>query len=276
MLITNILLFIGRALVFSLLTLLTQVGGIPYLLSFLTHKKTDSWAKNRATRLTYRFASFALLYLITTLVIVPLIAKPLGRVQLPLTETNHVQPLNAWTYFLNRNYVRPQLRNTVYEVANKMQEKYPGTIINYLDANFPFTFTPLLPHRSHNDGKKLDLSFCYKDAETQRETNECPSWIGYGVCEEPKPNEANYPNICADNWQYSFMQQIVSQKNKVLFSFDQTRTKYLANLFAGHPSIGKLFIEPHLKNRMKLTNPKFRFHGCTAVRHDDHLHVQLY
>ncbi|MFT5619364.1 MAG: hypothetical protein ACI85I_002607, partial [Arenicella sp.] len=39
---------------------------------------------------------------------------------------------------------------------------------------------------------------------------------------------------------------------------------------------GKVFIEPHLKTRLGLENySKIRFHGCQAVRHDDHIHVQL-
>ena len=39
--------------------------------------------------------------------------------------------------------------------------------------------------------------------------------------------------------------------------------------------ISKIFIEPHLKKRMNLKNPKIRFHGCRAVRHDDHIHLQI-
>ncbi len=33
--------------------------------------------------------------------------------------------------------------------------------------------------------------------------------------------------------------------------------------------------KPHLKTRLKLSSAKIRFHGCQAVRHDDHIHVQL-
>ena len=29
------------------------------------------------------------------------------------------------------------------------------------------------------------------------------------------------------------------------------------------------------KTRLLLTSDKIRFHGCQAVRHDDHIHVQL-
>ena len=62
-----------------------------------------------------------------------------------------------------------------------MYDKYPGTILNYLEANFPFIDKfPLLPHLSHNDGKKLDVSFHYVNAKTGEHTNVVPSWLGYG------------------------------------------------------------------------------------------------
>ena len=65
------------------------------------------------------------------------------------------------------------------------------------------------------------------------------------------------------------------QGNKKNFTFDSTVTKELVNYFASKPVIGKIFIEPHLKTRLGLTSDKIRFHGCQAVRHDDHIHVQL-
>ncbi len=213
-----------------------------------------------------------------TLFVIPLIARPFGRVPLPMTESNHFQPLNVLTVFLNRNYVRPELKQTVFEVAKQMNDKYPGTTINYLDANFPFINKfPLFPHLSHNDGKKLDLSFCYLDNRTDKQTNQCPSFIGYGICEEPFQNEKNTSDFCSENgyWQYSLMRIIVPQGSKKNFAFDNDRTRELVNLFAIQQTIGKIFIESHLKTRLNLTTDKIRFHGCQAVRHDDHIHVQL-
>jgi hypothetical protein len=265
-------------ILFCLLTVLTQVGGLVYLLSILTHKLTDKWTSNNYLKAAYRFTSFLAIYCLTTFLIVPVIAKPLGRVPLPLTETSHIQPLNIWTCFLNRNYVRPELKKTAFEVANQMNDKFPGTTTNYLDANFSFIDKfPLIPHLSHNDGKKLDLSFCYRDTKTNEPTNECPSFIGYGICEEPRPNEKNTADFCADKgyWQYSFMTKVISQDNKQDFTFDSDKTRELVNLFATQPTIGKIFIEPHLKTRLNLTSGKIRFHGCQAVRHDDHIHIQL-
>lgn len=254
------------------------MGGLVYLLSILTHKLTDKWTNNNFLKSTYRFTSFLTLYCVTTFLIVPVIAKPLGRVPLPMTETSHLQPLNILTCFLNRNYVRPELKQTAFEVTNQMNDKFPGTTTNYLDANFPFIDKfPLIPHLSHNDGKKLDLSFCYRDTKTSEQTNECPSFIGYGICEEPRPDEKNTADFCADKgyWQYSFLTKVISQDSKQNFTFDSDKTKELVNLFATQPTIGKIFIEPHLKARLNLTSDKIRFHGCQAVRHDDHIHVQL-
>ena len=267
-----------KIIFFCLLTVLTQVGGIIYLLSILTHQLTDKWSSNTYLKATYRFTSFLTLYFFTTFFIVPLIAKPLGRVPLPLTETNNLQPLNIMTCLLNRNYVREELKQTALEVAKQMNEKFPGTTVNYLEANFPFINKfPLVPHLSHNDGKKLDLSFCYRDSKTNEPTNDCPSFIGYGICEEPRPNEKNTADYCADkgNWQYSFLSNVISQDRKQDFTFDSNKTKELVTLFAKQSSIGKIFIEPHLKTRLNLTSNKIRFHGCHAVRHDDHIHIQL-
>ncbi len=265
-------------LLFSLLTLLTQVGGLVYLFSMLTHHWTDKWTGNKLLKATYRFASFLMLYCLTTFFMVPLIAKPLGRVPLPLRMTHHLRPLNALTCLLNRNYVSAPLRQTAFEVAERMNDKFPGTVTNYLDANFPFLDQfPLFPHLSHSDGKKLDLSFFYRDAQTGEPTDECPSFIGYGICEVPRPGEKKTAELCAGKgyWQYSFLMKVIPQARKQNFTFDIDRTKALVNLFAAQPSIGKIFIEPHLKARLQLSSDKIRFHGCQAVRHDDHLHVQL-
>lgn len=269
---------IWRIAAFCFLTVLTQVGGVVYLLSTLTFKRVDKWASNTFARVFYRFTSFLSLYCLTTFLVIPLIAPQFGRVPLPLTETNNLQPLNLLTCLLNRHYVKPELRQTTFEVSKQMSDKFPGTIVNYLDGNFPFIDKfPLLPHLSHNDGRKLDLSFSYRDSKTKESTNNCPSFIGYGICEEPLPNEKNTAAFCEAEgyWQYSFLPMVISQRDKQNFTFDAKKTRELVRLFTTQSDIGKIFIEPHLKIRLNLTSDKIRFHGCRAVRHDDHIHVQL-
>lgn len=267
-----------RIIVFCFLTLLTQVGGLVYMASLLTHPLTDRWTSGKYVKVAYRCVSFLLLYLTTTFLIVPLIARPLGRVPLPLTETNHLRPLNVLTCVLNRNYVTANLKEATLAVAEQMNDAFPGTTTNYLDANFPFLDDfPLTPHLSHHDGKKLDLAFCYTDAKTGKPSRDCPSFIGYGVCEDPLPGELNTAASCARKgyWQYSLLTKIIPQGRKEDFNFDETRTRKLISLFAQQADVGKIFIEPHLKDRLKLRTTKVRFHGCQAVRHDDHIHIQL-
>lgn len=193
-------------------------------------------------------------------------------------EKGNLAPLTLLTPLLNRHYVRPELLQTAQEVAGDMNKRFPGTTVNYLDANFPFlNGFPLFPHLSHNDGKKLDLAFFYDDSKTGKDTSEAPSFIGYGINEEPLTGEENTVALCAEKgyWQYSFLTAIIPQSDKTHFAFDSERTRILVNLLAGKASVGKIFIEPHLKKRLSLSSEKIRFHGCQAVRHDDHIHLQL-
>lgn len=273
------LILIGKIALFAVLTLLTQIGGMIYLLLQPLFRRIDKRFTGRFQRWLGKTGLYLAAYLIATLCVVPLIARPFGRVPMPLTLHNHVRPQNILTCLLNRHYVRPQLRQITEAVAQDMANAYPGTELNYLDGCFPFINKfPLFPHLSHNDGKKLDLSFCYIDARSGTPTNKTPSAIGYGICEEPRPGEKDQPCFCAENgyWQYNFMRHLVPQGNKKNFIFDSTRTRAEVLFFAKRENIGKIFIEPHLKTRLELAAiDKIRYHGCHAVRHDDHIHVQL-
>lgn len=263
---------------FALLTVVTQVGGLVLLLSLAIFQLFKRKIKKGLARALSQIVLFCAVYLISIFTIVPFMAERFGRVPLPLMETNYVKPATRLTYLFCRNYVRPDLRVITYKVAQQMNKSFAGSKVNYLEANFPFINRfPLLPHLSHSDGKKLDVSFYYLDKQSGLEIDKVPSFIGYGVCEKPKNGEEDMPFYCEQKgfWQYSFLTKIVTQANKDKYIFDAKRTKAIANLFCENSLIGMAFIEPHLKVRLGLTNPKVRFHGCQAVRHDDHLHVQL-
>lgn len=275
---SKIITYTGRTIIFLVLTVLTQIGGLVYVINFSTYGFINRKVNNTWLRKGCKLASFILLYTVATFIIVPVLAKPFGRVRLPIRPTNNLSPLTFLTCLLNRNYVRKDLKEVALQVAGEMNSRYPGTVINYLDGNFPFfNGFPLFPHLSHNDGRKLDLAFCYKDRQTMQETNATPSPIGYGICEEPTETEKNTAAFCAEEgyWQYSFLKTVMPQGSKNDFLFYAQKTKALVELFANDSRIGKIFIEPHLKTRLQITSDKIRFHGCQAVRHDDHLHVQL-
>jgi len=272
--------FLKRISIILLLTVLTQVGGIVYLFYQLIKTVIEKKWENKLSRIP-RIVIFLVLYLLTIFLIIPPIAKQFGRVPLPYfaTKTSNIKPLSSFTYLLNRHYVKPRLLATTTNIANALKIEYPNSQIVYLDANFPFwNGFPLLPHLSHNDGKKLDLAFVYKDAKTQKVMNSSPSFIGYGVFEGPQKGELNQPNICHKKgfWQYGILKKITPQWNKKKIVVDAAKTKRLVQLLANHKAIGKLFIEPHLKTRWGLGDyDKIRYHGCHAVRHDDHIHIQL-
>ena len=68
--------------------------------------------------------------------------------------------------------------------------------LNILDANFPFIDGfPLLPHRSHNDGRKVDISLVYETSDGQY-SHAVVSRSGYGVFESPKEAEIKQYEIC--------------------------------------------------------------------------------
>jgi hypothetical protein len=264
--------------IFITLTFLTQVGGVVYLLSRLTHQRINRKVARPVLRPFAKLGTFVLIYILSAFIIIPILARPFGRVALPVTTDHHLQPLRWTTCLMNRHYVRPALKAAVIDVTQKMNRLYPGTHVNYLDAGFPFFNNfPLLPHLSHNDGKKLDLSFLYIDRESGLPSNDAPSVIGYGICEEPRPGEINTAASCEaqDYRWYSVLKRVIQQDNKEKYTFDSLRTRALVNIIAFNPAVHKIFIEPHLQTRLKLDNEKIRFQGCQAVRHDDHIHLQL-
>lgn len=222
-----------------------------------------------------RIGIFAGLYLITTLLIVPNVAPIFGREK--IKETKFLKAHSFFYKLANRNYVRPELNKTLNEIAAEFEKKNNGIRMIYLDANFPFIDKfPLLPHLSHNDGKKIDVSLIYENTNGQL-TNKKPSISGYGIYEKPMANEYNQNSVCKNrgNWQYDFPKYLTLGTINKEIEFSENGTRELAQLILKQKTIGKLFIEPHLKKRLNLTNGKVRFHGCQAVRHDDHIHFQL-
>lgn len=249
-------------IIFILLTIITQIGGVLFLISLWINKK-----KKLNTILV--FISF---YLVTTFLLVPHLSPLLGRE--PIINSSKIEPTNYLTILLNRNYVRPKLNQLL-----KKTEKHLGNVpfkIKYLDASFPFINKfPLLPHLSHNDGKKIDLSFIYKDSHGIVDAKKSRS--GYGVFVPIKNAEYNQTKVCKSKgaFQYNYTKYLtLGQINKKLI-FSPKGTKQLIKALLKNRELGKLFIEPNLKKRLGLTDNRVRNHGCQAVRHDDHIHVQL-
>ncbi|MDY7396487.1 hypothetical protein UMM65_14645 [Aureibaculum sp. 2210JD6-5] len=245
-----------------LLTILTQVGGLIWILTLIISAKLK-WKK------AYLFFG---LYFVFNLILIPPIAKAFGREKLPTFNSN-LTPRNIAYPILFRNYITPQLKTLLIETSNKIKEEH-NFKITYLDANFPFFDKfPLLPHLSHNDGKKIDISFMYKTKDG-KETNKKPSISGYGAFIK---DQSITSTTCQDKgyWQYDFTKYFTFGTFNDL-DFDDNQTKILIKELLEHIKTQKIFIEPYLKTQMGLNRyDKIRFHGCRAVRHDDHIHLQI-
>lgn len=258
----RILKLLAHIIIISLLTALTQIGGLIWISAVFI-----SWKTKKKKRLV-----FPLLYLVCNLIIIPPIASYFGREKLP-TFNKNLKPRN-WFYSLAfRNYVNPELKIELENAADALTVS--NITITYLDANFPFiNGFPLLPHLSHNDGKKIDISFMYLDKQ-HKTTNKKPSVSGYGVYANDDQNYTYKQCINKGYWQYDFTKYITFGTINEL-ELDPQNSALLIKQLLNIPNSQKVFIEPHLKNSLGLSNQsKIRFHGCQAVRHDDHIHLQI-
>jgi len=252
-----------------LLTLLTQIGGIIYIITeLIIPHKTFYY---RLKKLTF----FILCYLGSTFLIVPYLAPLFGREK--IKNNDSIEACTVFTILSNRNYVTPKLNTTLQNIAQAVNNNNKAIKLVYLDANFPFIKGfPLPPHLSHNDGKKIDISFVYKNQKGII-GNKKPALFGYGVYEHPKPSEHDQTNTCKKKgyWQYDFAKYLTFGITNNQLKLSEKATKDLLLTIIHQQEVGKVFIEPHLKNRFDVKSSKIRFHGCQAVRHDDHIHLQL-
>lgn len=244
--------FLFHSCVVVLLTLLSQLGGLAWLVALPFRR---------------RLVAFVVAYGVLWAGAMVL-APQIGRVPLPCLSNGSFQMQSPLYCVLNRQYVTPDLRDVVQSVAVKMEARYPETKTLVLDANFPFvTGFPLLPHLSHNDGRKADLAFYYQDDQGYLpERTKSP--IGYFAFEDG-------PSTCPQQgltmrWSMGWLQPLWPQ-----YALEPQRMKAVMEYLAADDRVGKIFLEPHLKTRFGLDSPKIRFQGCRAARHDDHIHLQL-
>ena len=263
---------LGQFLLFLVLTLLTQIGGLVWLVVrlFRKWKHLSAISSILLFIVTYSAATYAVTF----------VAPVFGRVALSCLSSSddnfHVRsPIFC---ALNRNYVTPQMKQAVIALADHMAQAFPGTKTLALDGNFPFVDGfPLLPHLSHSDGRKLDIAFYYKDKDGVPLNGQTKSPIGYFAFEQPRPGDplpcAGRNDVLTFRWDLNFLQALFPP-----LKLDEQRTKEAIHwLSTSGTEIGveKIFVEPHLAARMGEANDAIRFQGCRAARHDDHIHIQV-
>jgi len=253
-----------------LLTAATQIGGV--VLWFCIPAFT--WAERRlGDRKSYRMGGVCIViyvcaYLGTSLAVVPL-AGAFGRAPLPcgLAGEAIYGPRTIWTCLLNRHYAVLPAQQALRKVSAGFSREYKDSRIAYLDAGFPFfAWFPMIPHISHADGRKIDLALFFEAGAATS------SPIGYWGFVQPRAGD---PRPCKGRegwlrWDMAWLQPLFPER-----PLDERRTRALLVRLATDPQVRRIFIEPHLVARLGLDHLKFRFQGCVAARHDDHIHVEF-
>ncbi|MCA3443937.1 MAG: hypothetical protein INF52_11295 [Rhodobacter sp.] len=242
----------GHGLIVAFLTVLTQVGGVAWLLSLGFPR---------------RWLGFPLAYAVL-FGVAHAAAPALGRQAVPCFG----EPLRMQSvvYCLTlRNFVTPEMAQVARTAAEAVAQDYPGTVTLALDGSFPFLDgMPLLPHLSHDDGRKLDFAFYYTENGTYA-PGVTRSPFGYWAFE--LDNETDCPPVwLTTRWNMTWAQGLWPDR-----PLEPQRTAALVRALVADPRVGKVFLEPPLERQLGLEDAKLRFQGCRAARHDDHIHAQL-
>ncbi len=242
------------ALVVGILTALTQIGGVIWLLARLLVR--DRLLRMATFVATYAAAMLSLPYLTDRLPVS-------GIRQEPLVAAHPIYPI------LLRNTVSPELAAVANDLARALEQEFPGTLTATLDGSFPFLEKfPLLPHLSHDDGEKLDLALFWTDPDGTYLPGKSKSPIGYFGYVEGTTDCA--PDRFDLRWDMDWLQALLPARK-----LDEARTRAALQWLAKDQRVKLVFVEPHILARLGISDPKFRFQGCNAARHDDHIHIQL-
>ena len=244
---------IWHGLIVVLLTVVTQIGGIAWLVGL--------WLRRP-------FLCFLPIYVVLTIA-VGFIVPVFGRVPLPCSADGALQSQSYLYCALNRHYVTPEMYDLATDLSDHMEQKFPGTITQTLDGGFPFvTGFPLLPHLSHDDGEKLDFAFYWADENGEYLPGVNRSLIGYW-------GYAKGPTECPVRWSDLRWDFPVLNARWPAYEVEYQRLSVALRYLAEDVRTGKILVEPYLSKRAGVSHDKIRFQGCRAARHDDHIHVQL-
>lgn len=261
--------------IFLFLTLLTQIGGAAYLATLAIKSRLTGGAFTKTALASGCFlACYACLG-----VTAHFLAPYFGRVALPCRTTGSTTLVVQSPVFcaLNRHYVTPELFKVTSDLAAFMDKEYPGTRTLALDANFPFIDGfPLVPHLSHDDGRKLDLAFYYRRRNGRYVAGATKSPIGYWAFEETLGGEqpcSGKSDLLTLRWDVPWF-RFFHRDYELDVARNRAALQWLTTT-ASATGVSKVLVEPHLAQRLNVNGGVIRFQGCRASRHDDHIHFQV-
>ncbi|WP_022694833.1 hypothetical protein [Ponticaulis koreensis] len=243
----------GHILIVIILTVLTQLGGLAWLV---------------ALRFKRRLLTFIGIYAALSVASI-WIAPQFGRIPLNCWASPNTASVQSPLFCtLNRHYVTPELKAVLQDTAASLTTHFPDAKLRVLDAGFPYINDfPLLPHLSHHDGRKADIALFYEDGTGTYLPGRTRSPIGYFAFEEGPTDCA--PSQLSLRWDFDWLQAAWPD-----WQLEEERTRRTLELLSADERVRRIFIEPHLKARLGLTHEVIRFQGCRAARHDDHIHIE--
>jgi len=199
--------------------------------------------------------------------------SPAGLVALPCRD-GPLQPVAPRYCRDQKHYVTPKARDALLEAAGALRRQHPGAVVRYMEASWPSGVRPMPPHYSHGDGRQVDLVLFYEDRAGRPLPRPAEPYgrhaPGYGAYEPPR-REAE--RVCRG---MATPHDVPDPPKAHNWRLDEARTADLVRALSAAPQVRRIFIEPHLKTRLGLSgDPKVRFAGCQAARHDDHIHVDF-
>ncbi len=273
----TILNWIKHLIVIAIFTLFTQTGGLVYLACVPLFNRINKRTGRSWRGFFFKTVSFSIVYLLVNLWLVPPLAKwESGREPLPIFGNPILKPHQVFYFaLLNHHYVRPMVKESCERVASQMADKFPGSKLYYLDANFPFfDGYPLHPHFTHRNGITMDVALYWEATSTGRPLDGAPFPLAYGFSEEPHKGEVDMEEKCGNPFRSIEMRLTKKLVNTERYRLDEEKTAAMIRFFSKEKTVCKILLEPHLKTRLGLAKEdKVRFQGCKAARHDDHIHV---
>lgn len=194
-----------------------------------------------------------------------------GLVPLDCDSPGALQPVRRGYCVRLRHYVTRPAREALETAAARVAAQFPGSRILFMEASWPRGERPMPPHLSHGDGREIDLALFWTDLEG-RPLARLPNPSGYHAYEPPR---REVERVCVG--QRSLLNDAPDPPRTRRWKLDEARTTAMVRAFVADPRVRRVFIEPHLKARLGLAHEaKVRFAGCSAARHDDHIHVDFY
>ena len=193
-----------------------------------------------------------------------------GLVALSCEESGPLRPVLRGYCVRQRHYVTGRAEKALRRAAEAVARRYPDAVVRYMEASWPEGVRPMPPHLSHGDGRQIDLTLFYADREG-RPLPSSPAKSGYGANEPPRHEGER----ACKGGRTTKNDRPDPPKDRT-WRLDDARTAELVRQLSKDPAVRRIFLEPHLKARLGFArDPKVRFAGCQAARHDDHIHVDF-